>query len=712
MEALLSPERLTREIEALSSGAYLCDPADLIADAVSLLQPAERISTVECAERYRLLPGNEDGAVVRYDRWRTPYNVGPMNSLDNPKCQLLVLVKPSRSGGTTIAENFLFKMMMFGPMGHVSWVLNSDEAVTDYCRNVFSQMFAINPDLQAKVGSARGEDTDSFKRVNGYPVEVLSAKDSTFRNRQPWFMVSDETDAWMKKYAASPRTQIDARQKMLGNRRKGAIMSHPDLGWTSGVAASFEDTTRGIYIMRCLECEGYAAAYATKYWPDVPQFKLDWTRTEAAGNDERLDLAQRTAGMVCPHCGVALTDGQRREMVDQALSDGKEWLHRGQTLDVLEGVIGEMIDHPSHGYWQHGLMLKTANLGQLARDYEAALIRFETTRNSDQLKEFLSKQLGEVFEGAATTGGVSANGLKDRVRNSTYERGTVPPEVKFIVASVDTGGRNYDVAWTGYDLEARSWLIDRTVIRQRLHSDGIWRDIHTGGNIDDWSVLLIEVADRKFPMVGKPDWVMPTAVVVVDSGDGNVTEKARAFARRALRLGYAWGDWAKIKLIKGAAGKRPIVPDAPRKIDKDENGKPVQPVIFEFTLGVDQGKSLVFERLAVTDGGPGQCYYPAGMEHRFIDQYFGETLVDGKWLRSGPNETLDLHVYGEAGRLMLKPDRADIIWNDQSRLPAWARPVRLEPEGGDPEAPTQGPKAKVDQPMNIFERFGALNQGN
>lgn len=706
MEALLSPERLTREIEALGAGEYLCDPVSLVSDAVAMLEPPERISTVDCAERFRKLPGNEDGAVVSYDRWRTPYNVGPMNSLDDPKCQLLVMVKPSRSGGTTIAENFVFKMAMFGPMAHVSWVLNSDEAVTDYCRNVVKPMFELNPDLQAKVGRARGDDTDSFKRVNGYPLEYLSAKDSTFRNRQPWFMVSDETDAWGRKYAASPKVQIDARQKMLGNRRKGAIMSHPDLGWSSGVAACFEDSSRGIFVMRCAECRAWASAYATKYWPDTPEFRLDWTRSDSASNDERLDLAQRTAAMVCPHCGAALTDEQRLAMVEEAVREGREWMHRGQTLDVLEGVLGEMIEHKVHGYWQHGLLLQTVNLGQLARDYEAALIRYETTRNTDTLKEFLSKQLGEVFEGAATTGGVSANALKQRVRESEYERGTAPSGVKFIVAAVDTGGRKFDVAFLGYDLEGRSWLLDRLVIRQRKHNDGTMRDIHTGGEVDDWLVLL-DVADRRFPILGNPGWEMPVACVVVDSGDGNVTEKARAFARRASRLGYAWGGWAKFKLIKGVGGKRPILPNSPTKVDKDEMGKPVEPVIFEYALGVDQLKSLTIERLAVTDDGPGQCYFPLELEPRYIDQFFGESFVDNKWRRTGPNETLDLYGYSEAGRLMLKPDRADIVWSDAGKLPPWARPIALAPERQDGPAPVAAEAKK-----SIFDLYDQINQGN
>jgi phage terminase large subunit GpA-like protein len=726
----MSLEELLDLAEIIAADGFCANVADIVEDTLIYLLPPEKVLTVDCAERFRKLPGNEDGAVVSYDRMRTPYNVGPMNSLDNPGCKLMVMVKPSRSGGTTVVENYEFKMMRFGPMGHIAHVLNSDEAVTDYCRSVVKPMFELNSELQERVGKMRGDDTDSFKRVANYPVEWLSAKDSTFRNRQPLFMVSDETDGWSKKYAKTPKVQIEGRQKLLGNRRKGAILSHPDLGWSAGVAACFEDTSRGIYIMRCAECGCYAAAYATKFWDNVPEFKLSWPRNKELPNDERLTKAATEAAMYCPHCGAGLTDEQRRQMVDDALTDPAcgidGWMHRGQTLDALQGVLGEMEPNDSHGFWVHGLMVKAETLGKLAREYEAALIKFERTKDTETLKEFLSKHLCEVFEGAATTGGVSARALKQRVQESTFLRGVFPQGPLFITASVDTGGRQFDVAWLAWDLEGRSWLLDRLVIRQRLHDDGILRDIRPGGDVDDWLVLLTQVLDRRFPIAGRPGWEMPVAAMCVDSGDGNVTEKARAFARRAERAGYKWGGWSKVKLIKGVAGKRPIIPDAPRKIDKDEMSKPITPVIFEYSLGVDQLKSLTLERLAVADGTAGQCHFPAELEDRYVDQFFGENFIDGKWVRSGPNEQLDLYGYAEAARLMLKPDREGILW-DQSCMPAgrkwhegllpvWAQPVPVNMEGGDPAVGREGapvPKSPPPQqaaPKSIFERFDALNR--
>lgn len=699
----LSPQALMDRVNALRQGKRLADPAECARKALELLQPPERISTVDCAEKYRLLPGQESGAIVRYDRNRTPYNVGPMNSLDDPRCQGIVMVKPSRSGGTAVAENYAFKLMKFGPMTHIAWVLNSDEAVTDYVRNVVKPMFELNPDLQSRVGTKRGEDTDGFKRIAGYPFEWLSAKDSTFRNRQPGFMSLDETDAWMKKWAASPRTQVDGRQKLLGNRRKAAIMSHPDLGYRAGVAAAFEDTSRGIFVMTCPECGGHAAAHATKFWDDVPEFKLTWTRNEELPSDERVRLAESSAALACPHCGSALTDEQRRGMVDAALTRDDQsingWMHRGQLLDQERGVVGDPAPHTWHGFWVHGTMLKTENIAKLARDYEQALIKYERTRDASGLKEFLSKQLGEIFEGSATTAGISARALKQRVAEAGYERGMVPAGVEFVTAAVDPGRRTLDVLFTGWDLRGRSWVIDRQTIRQRFMDDGQWRDIDLYNRIEDWSVLWQAVLNRQFPLVDNTDLALPVAAVVLDSSDGNVTWKAREFARRAALAGYAWGGWARLKLIKGQAGKRPMLPEAPSRIDKDEAGRPVEPVLMEYRLGVDALKSQTLERLAVKQGEAGSIEFPRDLEAHYLEQFFGEALIDGKWVRSGPNESLDLFGYCEAGRQMLKPDRADIDWT--GARPIWARPISL--------VMASTPATKETAAPSIFDAFAALN---
>lgn len=277
MGELLSPARLQRDAEAIARGAFLADGKALLREALGLFRPPTKISTVECAERYRKFRTTEGGALVPYDRKQTPYNVAPMDALDDPEVNLVVMVKPSRSGGTTVAENYLFKMIRFGPMGRVGWYLGSDEAVGAYVESIVKPMFEDHPELAAKVGHEKGDDTQKRKRINGQLVEWLAAKDAAFRGREFVFGVMDEPDGWTK-FSESPETQMTGRQKRVGRRRKGIILSHPDKGWRAGVAAAWESSSRGIYVMRCPECSEFAAAHATKHWPDVPEFKLWYAR--------------------------------------------------------------------------------------------------------------------------------------------------------------------------------------------------------------------------------------------------------------------------------------------------------------------------------------------------------------------------------------------------------------------------------------------------
>ena len=263
MGELLSPGSMLRQVEALAAGEFLQDPLALLGDSIDLLRPPERISTVECAAKYRKIRTIEGNALVPYDPMRTPYNIAKMDALDDPNCERVVIVKPSRSGGTAAVENYLFKMMKFGPMGDVGWYLGSGDAVKRYAERVIKPMFEDHPDLNDKIGKGRSDNNDASKRISGHLVEWLPANDGGFRNREFVFGVADEPDGWSK-FAETPGTQLDGRMKNAGRRKKQAILSHPDKGWRAGVAAAWEQTSRGIYIMRCAECDRFAAAHATK----------------------------------------------------------------------------------------------------------------------------------------------------------------------------------------------------------------------------------------------------------------------------------------------------------------------------------------------------------------------------------------------------------------------------------------------------------------
>lgn len=719
MQELLNPRSLFRQVEALGNLDFLADELALVEDGLSEFRPPTRISTLECAERFRRFRTTEGGAMVPYDRRRTPYNIAKMEALDDPEVNLVVVVKPSRSGGTTVAENYLFKLIKFGPMGDVGWYLGSADAVKKYCDRVIKPMFEDHPELEVRIGRGRSDNNDTSKRIAGHLVEWLPANDAGFRNREFVFGVADEPDGWAK-FSETPVTQLEGRQKNLGKRAKRMVMSHPDKGWRAGVAAAWSTTSRGIFVMRCAECDRFASAHATKFWGDVPEFKLDYQRAPQADPDERIALAERTAGMACPHCGVLLSDEQRFAMIDEA-GDNGWWMHRGQRLDIEKGIMGQIDPElrSRRGFWDHGLMLKVSPAGQLARDFEEALIKYERSggRRVKELREVLSKLFGEIYEGQAGIEGVTSAGLRKRATAEVkVDLGIFPAEAMFITAAVDVGAGKFDVSFRAWDLESRSWWLDRLTIRQRRWPDGVMRDIRTRDRIEDWDVLIDSVIQRLFPITGRAEWAMPVAAVAIDVSDGNVTWKGREFARRCLAQGLFWGSaanpWSRVRLIQGSPNaKAPELPIKAADIHRDENGKAVSPVVQEWTLGAYRLKELALERLGINDGGPGQCFFAPDINGNYYDEYFNEPLIDGKFERQGPNESLDLFGYEEAVRLMLRPERKDIRWDDASRLPPWARPVPLHPEGGDPVRPAghAGPapatEPKVASRLTRFERL-------
>jgi Bacteriophage tail assembly protein len=727
-----SRAELSGTIEQIAADGFCTDIASIARDARSHLVPPQDIGTIECAETSRYFRSPKGDKKFLWSRAQTPYLIGPANfGLDDDTCREVIMPKPGRSGGTAIFECYEHKLMKHGPMPDMLIYLGSDSEVDSYCDKGFKYLFEDHPDIKAKIGPDRSDNKIKSKKVDGRSVEVLQANNKTVTGRQAAWMRVDELDTFPAKLCSNFLEQTRIRGRQLGSHRKVGITSHPDMGWASGVAQAWTMSSKGIYIMQCPNCGGHASPYPTKFWPDVPRFKLVYEKMPDGAAwplSKRLKVAEQTAAMQCPHCLTGLDDKQRFAMVDEAAAGPTNgWMHEGQTLDIEAGIMGEPDENPARGFWIHGLMVKAITNAELARDLEGAVAHYQSTRKVDKLRQVLAKVFAEIFEGAGAGQDLDSAGLQKRARASVADDaaddlvfwvGRCPPGVRFITAAVDPGHGKFDISFRGWDLESRSWWLDRHTIRQRRWADGVMRDIRPTDRIEDWDVLYA-VINRRFPIIGRPGWSMPVAAVAIDSGDGNATWKAREFARRSIAKGCFWGTkanpWPKVRLIKGAKPKdAPPLPVVPRKASKDEHGHEVTPIVLEFDLGVHGLKEQSIERLGVADGGPGQCEFADGIAANHFDEYFGETLIEGKFVRNGPNESLDLFGYEEAVRQMLQPDRTDIKW-DEGKLPPWATPVPDNVEGGDQAVAGQRKQEPATPPKatkpNILQRFEQLNRG-
>lgn len=713
---IFGKEELRNALELISADGFCANIAELALSKIHTLSPPRKISTIEYSENYRFIRSSTDTQKTKWKRDLTPYLVPVMDALDNPNVRGVVVPKPARSGGTVVAENYALKMCEFGPSGDIMWYLAGPKEVESYSDRTFKHIFEDHEGVAAKIGKGPSDNKLTMKKVGGRSIELMVMSAQTTTNRQALFIVFDEPDSYNKKFASNFMDQGEDRQRMLGSSAKIYACAHADIGWSGGIAQAWVQSSRGILIMRCPDCLGYASPYPTKHWPDVLRFKLFYKKSPPRTPvGERIRMASKTAAMLCPHCGSLLNDDQRHAMIDTSA-----FMHDGQSLDIEAGIIGDPVQSDTMGFWIHVLNVKQVTLAKLAAKLEGALEHHERTTKTEKIKQVMVRTFGEVFEGVGDITGLSAESLRKRVnelakaeeneRPVDYRMGEAPDGVMLVTAAVDTGGKKFDVLIKGWDLQRRSWLIDRFTIRQRRHSDGVMRDIRPDKVQDDWNVLESQVIDRLIPLQSDPSKALPIAITVIDSGDGKSTWKAYEFARRMDRK--RWGNWRKVRCIKGAKSPNaPDLPPTPTKISRDNEGKMIEPVVTLHMLGVHKLKDDVVERLAVEDGSPGQCYFAIDTPNSALEEFFGEFKDEGKWVRpnNAPNETLDLYGYSEAARLMLEPDRESIKWDGDSR-PVWATPISLEPKGGDQEAAAgeDSPKPEVKK-KSLIDRFNDLN---
>jgi len=686
-----SRKELAEQARLLAANEFCEQPWDIAAGALGFLKPRDTLTTLEWSKTRRVVR-KPDGTKTDWSPTRSKALLPIAEAHDNPNVREIIVPKPSRIGGTMIAENFAAKCLDNGPSWDVGWYLAGPTEVSSYADRVLKPLMEDHFGSRLPKSGTDG-NTKSLKRIGSQIFELMVMSGKTTTNRQFGYIVFDEPDSYGKAWRSNFLEQGRQRQSDLGTDRKIYACAHPDVGWSGGIAAAWILSTQGIFIFRCPCCGVHGSPYPTKHWPDVPRFRIAYEKApEGTPIDQRLALARRTATIACPN-GCPLGELERGQMID----DGA-YMHKGQVLDIDAGILGDVEENETWGFWVHVLMSGQVPLSSLAAQLEGALEHKERTGKNDKLKQVLVRTFGEAFESEADLKGIDAASLrrrtdalarpaKDGDRDVVdFPLGVVPAQVCFITAAADPGHRKVDVLLRGWDLEGRSWLIDRHTIRQRRHADGVMRDIDLVNVQDDWHVLD-DVIDRMLPMQSRPGFAMPVAVLLIDSGDGNITNKAYEYARRASDR--KWGAWARVRCIKGMGGKRPHLGLKPTMLSVDDDGKKIEPAVALHIAGVDGLKDDIFGNdegagyLLIDDGSPGQIYFAANFPQAGYDELFREPKIEGKYVRNGAQETIDLLAYTECGRLLLKPDRQDIKWAE-GKLPPWATPVSLKPKGGDP----------------------------
>lgn len=205
--------------------------------------------------------------------------------------------------------------------------------------------------------------------------------------------------------------------------------------------------------------------------------------------------------------------------------------------------------------------------------------------NIELLKVWTNTEMGQTWEEQGEQ--IDQSDLMKRREKYNCE---VPEEVICLTAGVDTQDDRFEIEVVGWGVEKESWGIRYSVIYGDLKLNNIW---------DDLDKLL----DQTFTRADGAK--LKIICTCIDSG-GHFTNQVYKFCKTRVAK--------RIFAIKGKGGAE--VPYYNRPTTSNREKTPL------FTIGVDTGKSLLYQRLAVEEEGANYCHFPKEKDRGYDDKYF------------------------------------------------------------------------------------------
>ena len=320
-------------------------------------------------------------------------------------------------------------------------------------------------------------------------------------------------------------------------------------------------------------------------------------------------------GCACPACGVVSSETEWKEQFGKGkfVAAHPERKVRGFHLNALASLFVE---------WREIVeKFLTAN-------------EEKKKGNIELLKVWTNTEMGETWEEEGEQ--IETDDLFKRRERYNCE---VPEEVLVLTAGVDVQDDRFEVEVVGWGVDKESWGIKYQVIYGDLKLKPVWDEL------DKFLSQTFTTADgRRLKII----------CACVDSGGHFTTQVYRFCKERTARRVFA---------IKGKGGAE--VPYFNRPSTANNIKAPL------FTVGVDTGKALLYQRLAAQEEGPNYCHFPREKDRGYTQEYFrgltaekmvitykrGKaqyvwTLKDGGYKR---NEPLDIRNYATVALEIANP---------------------------------------------------------
>jgi phage terminase large subunit GpA-like protein len=612
----------------------LLDASAVVQEAIESFLPRPSLSVSTWADRYRVLSGKAASEPGPWRTERTPYLRDIMADLSvDSEVEEVIFWAATQLGKSECCNNWIGYNIDHNP-GPLMLVQPTLDLAKRYSKQRIASLIDSTPVLRGRVQPARARDSGNTlleKEFDGGILVIAGANSAAgLRSMPARDLLFDEIDAYP--------------------------LSIDDEGDPISIAEKRQDTFARRKRLKTSTCtikgesrieQAYEASDRRKFYVPCPHCGhhqvLRWASLKWSEGDAE------TARYACEDCGALIEETHKPGMLA-----GGEWR-------------AEFPAARTRGYWINSLYspLGWLSWAAIVREFLEAKVALDA---GDQtlMQVFVNTRLAETWE----LQGNRIAMVDVQKRAEPYALRTVPRGTLLLTASVDVQGDRLELAVHGWGRGEEYWAIDYVKLYGDPAEDTVWS-------------TLDEILQAPLRNIFGLD--LRISATAIDHG-GHHSQKVETFTR--ARHGR------HVIAVKGQSQAGKPVIGKPTERDTNWRGKKIRAGARVWPVGSDTAKYVLFQRLGLTQPGPGYIHTSNELDDAYYAGLTAEQLVTryvkgrprSEWmLKKGQrNEPLDLWVYGYAAAAYLGMTR----WKEAD----WERRAsKIEPPLFDPDRQANPP---------------------
>lgn len=627
----------------------------VVSKAMAGMLPPDDLTVTEWAEKNRRLSAESAAEPGPWRTERTPYLREPMNAWTDPKVRHIVMVAASQVGKSEFLNNCIGYVIDQDP-GSILFVHPTTIDAKEYSKLRIAPMIRDCPTLRAKVAEVKSRDSGNTILQKTYPGGILTMCGSTeahaLASKPIRYVLGDERDRWATSAGneGDPWGLAMARQTTFYNAKSGEV-STPTVKNASAIEASFSTGT----MERWKSCCPHCGKYHEINWTDI---RFDYDENLIAGHKT---YKVRNIYYVCPSCACVSTELQMKRAPAR-------W----------EAANTDAYQQGTRSFWLNAFVSQWATWESIILKYLNAI------GNTKKMQVVYNTCFGLLWE--------DRGDLQDEdslmARREEYPA-ELPEGTLVLTAGVDTQDDRMEYEIVGHGNFGETWGIEKGVIMGRPDDDVTW---------DKLDEMVFERVLHFENGIG-----LKISMSFVDEG-GHFTQDVRMHCRQ--RIGK------HVFCIKGMPGPdRPYT--APPKQMKIVVNQVIIGYCWQYQIGVDSGKQIIMDNLAVQTPGQKYCHFP--LRDDYGSTYFAGLLSERLVYKTNKrqpwvwekipgherNEALDCRNYAMAAFKALPKDLDKIARNIKA-----AESARISGGGAAEDAtPTAVPRRHAQRKTPALERY-------